>query len=302
MHPGGMSREHAPLGAMLLTCAALACAQAPAQLHVTARPPRGAGLFSVAQVSLSVSAPDLPQHAYALSSASGAWTAIFSVPAGADRSFTAEARDAGGALLFSASKDHVQVDPGAALLLDLLLQQATSPAPFQDTAPRIDSFLVANDKVTAGHALSLAVTASHPGGGTLDYLWTAPDGAFSAQAAQTEWTAPLTAGPRTLEIAVTDALGVAASASAAIVVVDAPSAPTISTGPAFGPGASASASVTAHDGMSYSWSASGAVITAGQRESTVTFTVTAPDTVTLTCAEINAAGDSASASVQVPVQ
>jgi hypothetical protein len=234
---------------------------------------------SISRVSVTSSAADIPSVSVDLATSNGIWGGILgNIPAGADRSFLAQAFDSSGTKLFEGSASGVSIVANQTSLVAITLQQVNAPPPFQNAAPFIDSLVSSSTSVSVGGSLSLVATAHDPNpGDTLSYAWSSTAGAFSsASAASTTWTAPAFAGMQTLTLTVTDPGGLSSSVSLRINVLqsggqgDAQLFISFNSSPivasvsatvsqlAVGQTTSVSASASDLDGdsLSYSWSAS----------------------------------------------
>src|SRR5205085_494777 len=145
-------------------------------------------------------------------------------------------------------------------------------------------------------------TADGPAGATT-YFWSIANGNITGgQTAQTvTWTAGV-AGTTTLTLTVTNAAGCSATNNANVVVNAGPATPTIT--PAAAAVCAGSTGNTA-DGpagaTTYSWSIVNGAITSGQTSQTVTYTAGASGTTDLTLVVTNAAGCSATNTVNVTI-
>ena len=132
------------------------------------------------------------------------------------------------------------------------------------------------------------------GGATNGVTWSTTAGAITSGGV---WTAPATAGSATITATSVD--DARKTASTTVTVVGLPTKPVISLSAfvtASLPGATAS--VIAQPGMTFTWTPTGATITAGAGTNSITFTPAATGTVSLSCMATNPIGMTSSA---VPV-
>ncbi|HEX8819037.1 MAG TPA: kelch repeat-containing protein, partial [Archangium sp.] len=240
----------------------------------------GQGLASsdVTRMSVTLSAPDLDVRTVDLEKVDGEWSGTMeNIPAGGDRTFSAEAFGADSTKLFAGKAMGVTIAQGETALVAITLQQLSGPPPFENTVPAIDSLVASAAAVAPGGTLTLTATAHDPNpDDVLTYAWTAPAGTFgSASSATTTWTAPATTGPVTLTLVVTDPHGASVSVSVSLTVrtgtgaarIDVslntwPQVTRITASPSrVKPGESTTVVVSASDldgdTLAYQWSASG---------------------------------------------
>ena len=137
-------------------------------------------------------------------------------------------------------------------------------------------------------AVSTAITFSSAvtGGITNGVAWTATSGAITAGGV---WTAPATAGSAIITATSTE--DVSKTATTTVTVVGLPNKPVITLSPyVTGSLAGVTATVPAQFGMTFTWTATGATITAGAGTNTITFTPAATGTVSLSCVASNSLG------------
>ena len=179
---------------------------------------------SVSRVSVTAIAADFPSVSRDLVSTEGSWGGTLdNLPAGAHRTFLAQAFDASGTRLFEGSASGVSIPVDQTALVAITLQQVQAPA-FENEAPLVASLVLASTSVSAGSALSLVATAHDPNpGDTISFAWTSSAGSFSsASTASTSWTAPATLGLQALTLTVTDPQGLSASVSLTVYVTPSP--------------------------------------------------------------------------------
>jgi hypothetical protein len=250
---------------------------------------------SIARVSVTSSAADMPSITMDLASTNGTWGGLVgNLPAGSDRTFLAEAFDASSTLLFRGTTSGVSIVAGQTAFVAITLQQVNAPPAFSNAAPLIDSLVASSTSVAAGGTLSLVAAAHDPNAGdSLTYAWTSTGGAFSsASTASTTWTAPASTGLQTLTFTVTDSGGLSAHFSLTINVLtgggqgDARLSISFNTSPLVASisasasqldvgqstSVSAAASDSDGDGLSYAWSASCAGSWADAASSSARFT------------------------------
>jgi len=129
------------------------------------------------------------------------------------------------------------------------------------------------------------------GGATNGVTWTATSGAITSGGV---WTAPAAAGTATITATSSD--DASKTASTTVTVVGLPGTPVISLNAyVTGSLAGATASVPAQPGMTFTWTATGATITAGAGTNSITFTPAATGTVTLSCLAANPLGTASAA-------
>jgi N-acetylneuraminic acid mutarotase len=175
----------------------------------------------VTRVAVTLSAADLETRTVDLEKVDGAWSGTMEkIPAGHERTFSAEAFGADGTRLFAGKATGVTITGGETALVAITLQQLSEPPPFENAVPVIDSLASSATAVAPGGTVTLTATAHDPNAGdVLTYAWTAPAGTFgSASSATTTWTAPAATGPVTLTLVVTDPHGASGSLSVSLTV------------------------------------------------------------------------------------
>ncbi|WNG44853.1 kelch-like protein [Archangium minus] len=233
----------------------------------------------IARVSVTSSASDIPSVTVELAPTQGVWGGtIGNIPAGAHRSFQAQAFDASGILLFQGAASGVTISEDQTTLVAITLQEVNPPPAFDNEAPLIDSLEASAISVPAGGSLSLVASAHDPNpGDVLSYDWTATAGSFSSPSeASTSWTAPDSTGIQSLTLTVTDSRGLSSrvvlaihvslnggegEAQLSIAFNSSPRVASLSASPTRLPvGQTTSVSVSASDpdgdSLSYAWSAS----------------------------------------------
>lgn len=175
----------------------------------------------VAEVRLTISAPDMSSRTVPLTNTNGQWGGLVGqIPAGTQRTFSAVALDGAGTRLFEGQTTGVTILAGQTVAVALTLQQVNAPPPYGNSVPSITSLIATPATVTTGGSVSLVATATdRDEGDTLSYAWTAPTGSFSAPTSpSTSWTAPSEAGPASLTLTVTDSKGATATIRLTITV------------------------------------------------------------------------------------
>lgn len=221
----------ARLSALVLLAACLRCGPAVGEFGQAEVLVFGASLATedVHRVVVSVSGPGIAAPiARDLGALEDGWRGVLGeVPVGAERRFDATALDASGLVLFEGRALGVEITPGPAVPVGIVLQQHVAPDPFRNTPPVIESFTASPGVVAPGARARVSVTASDPDPGDVaSFEWTATAGTFSrANIASTEWTAPILEGSYTLTVFVRDTRGAARSLRATLVVSADPGAP-----------------------------------------------------------------------------
>ncbi|SEM52016.1 Galactose oxidase, central domain [Stigmatella aurantiaca] len=189
--------------------------------QITVSVPQGLAA-TITRVTVAASASDFEPLSLELTATGGTWSGTLgNIPAGALRTFRAQAFGNDGTLLFEGSVSGITITANQTALVAILLQEVNPVPPFQNEAPLIDSLVASTTTVLVGGSLTLTVTAHDPNAGdTLTYAWTATGGTFSAaSAASTSWTAPASSGIQTLTLTVTDSGGLSSTAAVAIHVM-----------------------------------------------------------------------------------
>ncbi|AFE06555.1 EBNA-1 protein [Corallococcus coralloides DSM 2259] len=160
----------------------------------------------VARVELAISGPGMTPLNATLEHSGSQWTGVIgNIPAGADRTFSAQAFDASGIAIYEGQATGVTIQSGQTAMVVLLLQQRTAPTPFENSAPRISGISASTYQVRANQTVTLSLSASDADGDVLTYAWTADGGAFgNASVASPTWTAPATPGNYSLSVVVSD--------------------------------------------------------------------------------------------------
>ncbi|NOK15860.1 Ig-like domain-containing protein [Corallococcus carmarthensis] len=220
-----------PAIAGLLLLVLMACSAQPVgSVQLAGSVQQALSSSDVTRVKVTVSSSDMASRVVELVKSSGSWGGLIgNIPAGADRSFLAEAFDTSGTLRFQGQASGVSITANQTTAVFLSLQEIAVPVPYDNEAPVIDSLTVSANALLPGGALALSAMVHDPNpGDTLTLAWTATGGTFStATAATSSWTAPASIGVQTLTFTVTDSQGSAVSVSLAVNVV-----PEFSTGDA----------------------------------------------------------------------
>ncbi|MBE4751375.1 PKD domain-containing protein [Corallococcus sp. ZKHCc1 1396] len=176
----------------------------------------------VSRVTVTLTASGVPTSTTVLTRAEGAWSgAIYQIPVGTNRTFTAEAFASDGSLRYRGQATGVAITSGSTAMVAITLQSLQSGGTFDNTAPIIDSLVASSSSVLPGGTLSLQATAHDPDASdTIAFAWTTTDGTFgSPGSGSTTWTAPTTAGSYALTLIVTDSRGAASTLRVDITVV-----------------------------------------------------------------------------------
>jgi alpha-tubulin suppressor-like RCC1 family protein len=168
----------------------------------------------VTSVLVTVSAADMQQpRTAALVKTNNQWSGtIGKLPAGAGRTFSAEAFDTSGTKLYAGEATNVTILARQTTAVSITLQEVNPPAPFENAAPVITSLSAAPGTVEIGGTVVLTAAASDANAGdSLTYAWSAPSGSFAQPSSlSTTWTAPASAAVVPLTLTVTDSKGVPA--------------------------------------------------------------------------------------------
>jgi hypothetical protein len=176
----------------------------------------------VTRVKVTASGSDMAPLVVELAKSNGAWGGLIgNIPAGANRSFLAEAFDSAGTLRFQGQASGITITANQTTAVALTLQESVPLTPYTNEVPLVESLVASVSTVQTGGSLTLTTVVRDPNpGDTLTLAWTATGGTFSAPtAATTSWTAPSTAGLKTLTLTVTDSQGAALSVNLSINVV-----------------------------------------------------------------------------------
>ena len=162
----------------------------------------------IAGVEISVTGDGIePPISSALSSVGGEWTGVIEgIPVGTDRTFTAEAFDEEGQVLYSGIADGVAIENGETVSVLIFLQQVSPPRSFENSVPRFTAVVVSASTVAAGEQVSLSVEAVDPDpADSLVFSWYADGGSFDVDdSADVVWTAPDSQGSYRLTVSATD--------------------------------------------------------------------------------------------------
>lgn len=169
----------------------------------------------VTRVQLTVSASDIsPSLSTDLVKVDGQWRGLLSgIPAGSNRTFLAQAFDAGGTVLFEGQATGVTITAGKTVVVSITLQPVSRPPPSGNLAPIIDALIASSNVVEPGGTITLQATLHDPNPGDLiTSAWTATAGTFGPAAGNSiTWTAPASPGLVTLRLTVMDPHGAATS-------------------------------------------------------------------------------------------
>jgi hypothetical protein len=181
----------------------------------------------VAKVTVTVSAPDLSSSIVSdLRNTGGQWKGVIgAIPAGANRSFLAQAFNSSNTKIYEGQATGVTITQGSTAAVVILLQQSTPPTPFVNSAPKLTGLTASLTQVEVNQPVTLSVTATDADGDPRSYAWTATGGTFTNETtASPTWTAPATEGLYTLSVSVSDGRGGQAGISLKISVVRAKAA------------------------------------------------------------------------------
>ena len=289
------------LTAVLLSLC-LGCGSSPGEggdegeVHLVSTLSQAVSSSDVTSVVVTVTAADMQALTASLVKTNGQWSGTLGkLPAGTNRTFTAEAFNSTGARLYAGTATPVTILARQTTAVSITLQEVNPAAPFQDAAPVITSLSAAPGTVEPGGVVSLSATASDANpGDTLTYAWTAPSGTF-AQAASlsTTWTAGASPATVPLTLTVTDSKGIQTRVAFNLNVTtgkgDATLNTSLNTWPqvsgisatetvlALNESTTVSATASDNDGdtLAYRWTASCAGSWAGATSASATFTPTA---------------------------
>lgn len=174
----------------------------------------------VSRVTLSLSAPDMPERSFELYRSGSSWgSLIHLLPAGSNRAFVASAYSADNTLLFQGSVSGVTLTAGETTLVSITLQQVNPPEDYENSAPVITSLVASPSTVSPGGTVSLFAEAEDADGDPLSYAWSAQAGTFSSASSDfTTWTAPSQPGSYSFTVTVTDSRGATATAQVTLTV------------------------------------------------------------------------------------
>lgn len=111
----------------------------------------------VSKLTVTVSgggiAPDIVQD---LVQSNGQWSGILGgIPAGANRTVSADAYDAGNSKIYSGQVSGVTVASGVTAAVILVLQDSAGCTPFYNSAPRITAVVASASEVEPGQTVDL---------------------------------------------------------------------------------------------------------------------------------------------------
>jgi cysteine-rich repeat protein len=256
--------------------------------------PQSLSTSDIAEVRVTVTAADMSPRTMTLERTGSTWSGtLHEIPAGTQRTFTAEALDSSGTRLYAGQATHVTILAEQTTVVSITLQQVQPPPAFENAAPLITSLTATPGTVAPGGSLSLTATARDANAAdTLTYAWTASAGSFaSASSPSTTWTAPAVGGPVTLTLTVTDNHGASATVSVTLTVTSGGSTQievlintwpqvsrVVATPTPVEPGETTTAVATASDSdgdaLQYQWTASCAGTWADATSATARFTPT----------------------------
>ncbi|NOJ96081.1 PKD domain-containing protein, partial [Corallococcus coralloides] len=175
----------------------------------------------VTRVELVISGPGMTALNATLEHSGSQWTGVIgNIPAGTDRTFTAQAFGPSGPALYEGQATGVTIEAGQTAAVVLLLQQRTAPTPFENSTPRITGISASAYQVRANETVALSLTATDADGDALTYAWTANGGTFGdATVANPLWTAPATPGNYSLDVVVSDGRGAQSGVTLKLAVI-----------------------------------------------------------------------------------
>ncbi len=176
----------------------------------------------VTRVTVTLTATGVPASTTTLTLANGSWSGtLYQVPAGSNRTFTAEAFNAEGALRYRGQATGVSIVAGETAVVAITLQSINTTPAFDNTVPCIDSLVASASTVLPGGSLNLRATAHDPDvNDTFTFTWSSSGGTYaSTGSATTTWTAPQTSGTYALTLTVTDSRGASASINISVNVI-----------------------------------------------------------------------------------
>jgi hypothetical protein len=260
--------------------------------------------------------------------ATNSWSGLIGgIPAGPAR-FSAVARDAGGTILAQTAAPVTANVPSGGVVDVHLVLQGQAAAPFENSAPVLESVTLSPGEVSPGGAVSITATATDADGDPMSFsISSAGGGSFSVEANdpnghfQATFTAPSAEGDVPVTLSVTDGRGATSKATFAIRVRVAPGRArvtvTISSAPdvlsmsgvslplEVGVATIFTAEVVDPQGssLSYQWSVDCAGTLTGATAASATFTLTDPAATSCSVAVVvtNAAGAFNTGTLVVPV-
>ncbi len=283
------------VGLMFLFLSACTPDVSVGSVQVQSALPQSLSTSDIAEVRVTVTAADMSPRTTTLERTGSTWSGtLHKIPAGTQRTFTAEAFNASGTRLYAGQATPVTILAEQTTVVSITLQQVQPPPSFENAAPLITSLTATPGTVAPGESLSLNATARDANAAdTLTYAWTASAGSFaSASSPSTTWTAPAVGGPVTLTFTVTDNHGASATVSFTLTVTSGGSTQVevqfntwpqvsrvVATPTPVEPGETTTAVATASDSdgdaLQYQWSASCAGTWADATSATARFTPTA---------------------------
>jgi len=250
----------------------------------------------VASMRVTVSAADMTSRTVELVKTNNQWSGMLGkLPAGTDRTFTAEAFSGAGTKLYAGTASGVTIVAKQTTAVSITLQEVNPQAPFENAAPVIAALSAAPANVGPGDTVTINASASDANpGDILTYAWSAPSGSFAQSGSlATTWTAPASAAVVPLTLTVTDSKGAQGRVTFNVTVTsgrgDAAVTASLNTWPQVGnisasatgldvnesTTVTASASDNDGDTLSYAWTASCAGTWTNASSATAQFTATA---------------------------
>jgi YVTN family beta-propeller protein len=172
----------------------------------------------VVRVTLTISGAGMTDRVVELAKLGNAWRGtVTGIPAGTNRTFQANAYDAGDVLIFAGSVV-ADVSPTGVLQVMIVAQEIVSVTP-QNHSPMLLGLVASTGAVAPLGTVHFKASVGDPDGNPINVNWTAPDGSFSAaNALETDWTAPAAENTYAINIGLNDGNGGTASGQINITV------------------------------------------------------------------------------------
>lgn len=144
---------------------------------------------------VTVSGPGMSTMTSSMVKVGGTWQGtIGQIPAGANRNFVGQARNASNTVIYSSSLSGTQIRANQTAVVNLLLQEVAPPPPFSNVAPQITGVFISSANIGPGDAVQLSFTAVDRNGDPITYAWQNDGGTLATVAANGTWTAPTVEG------------------------------------------------------------------------------------------------------------